>query len=411
MVRYFFLRGDREFKSIYLRIRDGQEIDARIATGLVTVEKKWDKKRSWPKKIIGDLQNDQLISDLEGLLKKVEKYEFGPGKDLPRNTKWLKEAIIFDDESNQETLSLIESIKKYVQFLPYRNSGVKKGVAPGTLRNFNTTIGRLTKYEDYSGKEISLTDLSFDFHNDYIRFATNNLDLSINSIGKDIKNIKAVCNDARDRGIKVNDNVFSRRFNVPKEKTHFVTLLPEEIDKIITFSGAKYLENAKDWLVIGCWTGARVFDLMSFNTNNLVEHKGRQIIKYTQSKTGKIVHLAIHPQVSAILERRNGQFPSPISDVKFNSWIKEVCEKVGIDNPTEGIVFDPKEKRKKRGIFPKYKFVRSHICRRSFATNHYGKIATNKLMAATGHSTERMLLLYIGETEEDHVDDFINLYS
>ncbi len=43
--------------------------------------------------------------------------------------------------------------------------------------------------------------------------------------------------------------------------------------------------------------------------------------------------------------------------------------------------------------------VTSHIGRRSFATNNYGKIPTSLLISATGHSTEQMFLEYIGKTD------------
>jgi transposase-like protein len=43
-----------------------------------------------------------------------------------------------------------------------------------------------------------------------------------------------------------------------------------------------------------------------------------------------------------------------------------------------------------------YEFVTSHIMRRSFASNYYGKIETPLLMNITGHSKESTFLTYIG---------------
>ena len=42
----------------------------------------------------------------------------------------------------------------------------------------------------------------------------------------------------------------------------------------------------------------------------------------------------------------------------------------------------------------------SHIGRRSFASNNFGKIPTPLLMVATGHSTPTMLMKYIGKIDE-----------
>ena len=44
---------------------------------------------------------------------------------------------------------------------------------------------------------------------------------------------------------------------------------------------------------------------------------------------------------------------------------------------------------------PKYELIGSHIGRRSFATNYYGKIPTALIMSVTGHLTESSFLMYI----------------
>lgn len=59
----------------------------------------------------------------------------------------------------------------------------------------------------------------------------------------------------------------------------------------------------------------------------------------------------------------------------------------------------------KGGEFPKYQLVSTHICRRSFATNHYGKLPTPVIMAVTGHTTEKMFLNYIGKTAKDNAKE------
>jgi hypothetical protein len=45
--------------------------------------------------------------------------------------------------------------------------------------------------------------------------------------------------------------------------------------------------------------------------------------------------------------------------------------------------------------------VSSHIGRRSFATNNYGRIPTSLLINVTGHSTEGMFLEYIGKSNTE----------
>ncbi|MDM1402490.1 hypothetical protein HX033_17780 [Myroides odoratimimus] len=55
--------------------------------------------------------------------------------------------------------------------------------------------------------------------------------------------------------------------------------------------------------------------------------------------------------------------------------------------------------RKKVVKAEKYNFVTTHIGRRTFATLYYGKMPTSLLKDLTGHSTEAMLLTYIGKNK------------
>jgi hypothetical protein len=45
--------------------------------------------------------------------------------------------------------------------------------------------------------------------------------------------------------------------------------------------------------------------------------------------------------------------------------------------------------------------VSSHIGQRSFASNHFGKIPTPIIMAATGHKSESSFLKYIGRSRAE----------
>ena len=54
------------------------------------------------------------------------------------------------------------------------------------------------------------------------------------------------------------------------------------------------------------------------------------------------------------------------------------------------------------GYYEKWQVISSHVCRRSFATNFYGRIPTSILMNITAHGTETVFLSYIGKTTYDN---------
>lgn len=170
-----------------------------------------------------------------------------------------------------------------------------------------------------------------------------------------------------------------------------------------------YLDNARDWLLISCYTGQRVSDFMRFTKDMIRFEKGVPVLEFDQVKTDKSMTIPLLPEVMEVLKKRNGDFPRQISDQRYNEYLKEVCKKAGITKKIKGklqlnIEEDTKKKSKMRnviGVYPKYKLISSHVGRRSFATNYYGTLPTTYLINITGHSTEKMFLTYIGKGQND----------
>jgi integrase len=154
---------------------------------------------------------------------------------------------------------------------------------------------------------------------------------------------------------------------------------------------------------------------MKFTKTQIREEAGKQLIEFTQKKTGKIMTVPLHPKVIEILNTRKGDFPRAISEPKYNEYIKTVCQKSEINEKVKGsknveTSKNSKKYRKKSGTFEKWELVSSHIGRRSFATNFYGKIPTSYLIYVTGHSTEKMFLNYIGKSNKDLAIELTNYF-
>ncbi len=408
----YLIKGKKNPATIYLRFRDGKKIDLTVSTTKTINPDYWGSNGIRQKAEFTDKLNlaDDL-ADLQSLI--FRKRNEGIRTQTTFNRNWL-EVLILDwkgKNTGEDSDLLIDRIEDYKKKLPLMVRNGKVGVSTGTIRNYNTTIQRLKKFQLNKKDNLRLTDMDFNFHEQYMRFAQTWLRLSLNSIGKDIRNVKTVCRDSKDNGFKVHDHVLTRKFNAPSEKTIFTTLNENELRIIKGFKGSDYLENAKDWLIIGCWTGCRVGDLMELTMENvLTDTKGVKFIQYFQSKTQKTVKVPLHPHVIDILQNR-GSFPRVISNQRFNDYIKILCKDVGLTQTIKGTKQNRKTHLKETGEFQKWELIRSHTCRRSFATNHYDKLSNKIIMAVTGHATEKMLLNYIGEVESDHLEDFVNLWE
>ena len=410
----FVLKGKKNPSSIYVRLRDGRNIDIILSTNITINPMNWSDSKGWVKQIASfkEKQNfDNRLRKLETLIydERNKRVDIG----LPITKDWLKNLV--DREQGKQTEGdkelLITHLINYKDGLPNRVRNGKRGVSEGTIRNYNTTISRLKRFELDSKRKFRLIEVDLTFHDRYMKFAIKEMGLSLNSVGKDIQQIKTVCIDAKESGERINEQVLSKKFNKPSEPTIFTTLNEQELNLLFEYEGKNYLENARDWLLIGSWTGCRVGDLMKLNDKNIITHtSGKKIVQYTQSKTGRQVNVPMHPHVEMIVERLKG-FPRPLSSVNFNKYIKEVCKIVGMTYKVEGAKQNPFTHLKEVGSFEKWELIKSHTCRRSFATNHYNKLPNKRIMAVTGHATEKMLLNYIGEVEDDHVDDFFELWE
>jgi integrase len=411
----FRLQSKKEISNIYVRVRDGKNTDIETPTGFTTNPNLWSETKGEPLQKANNPEKLNLKVQLEKLKTKIiESLNNDKGTGATINKEWLIDVIakFKNPLLEQKTEYLKDLIEAYqTEMKTKANSKTGKPIAKLTIVNYNTTLARLKKFEEHKKKRYLVSEVDLTFKADFIKFESNNLSLSQNSIAKDIRQLKTVCLDASDKGFTISEQVRSRKFYLKEEETLFVTITESEIELIKKFKGADYLENARDWLIIGCWTGCRVSNLMQLTNDNIqITTKGQKFIRYTQSKTNKQVDIPIHSDVNEILERL-GNFPRPISDQRFNEWIKKVCFESGLVQEIHGTRQNPETHRKEVGTFQKWELVRSHSMRRSFATNHYNKLPNKLIMAVTSHSTEKMLLKYIGETENDHLDDFLSVWN
>ncbi len=135
-------------------------------------------------------------------------------------------------------------------------------------------------------------------------------------------------------------------------------------------------------------------NLLKLSSDNLRKAPTGLYIDIVQQKTKKAVTIGVaDPLVIELLEN---EFPRKVSQVAFNKQIKVICKIAGISEVVCGFKNNPKTRRKEVVTVLKYEFVTSHIMRRSFASNYYGKIETPLLINITGHSKESTFLTYIG---------------
>lgn len=412
----FFIQSKKDPASIYVRFSVAAKSVFKKRTGFVIDPNKWNKKNGLPQKG-GDKNQKNLKTKLQNLANDIEdNYNDAIAKGEEISGEWLQEQIdsILNRKKSTDEDRIITYMQLYIENLPYKVSGNgKTGEKVSTVKKYKTLKKKIEAFEKYRKKKFYIRDVGVKFATELTKYFREVERLSVNTAGRYIKYLKTMCSDAETNGIKVHRQL--RDIRGIKEKGPIIYLSFEELEQIEKVSlNRDALNNAREWLIIGCFMGQRFGDLIGLTKKNIKERNGTRLIELTQQKTKKAVAIPIHPKVKDYLALNNGDFPYAVSDQKFNKHIKEVCRIAGITDPIKGRkmveVEEIEKHRKVDGIYPKYELITSHVCRRSFATNFYGSgLSTPMIMSITGHATEKEFLGYIGKTANDYVrpiDDF-----
>ena len=360
-----------------------------------------------------DTKNTQteIIKELNKIENHILK-AFNSVSTIITNKDWLKAQINYyynpPHKENNVPKDLINFIDYYIE--------KRKGeIKPASIVKYQVIKHKMERLQASRREQILIKDIDEDFKEEFVRYYKTE-SYSQNTTQRELGIIKTFCRYAKTKGIETSLQLDGLKLK--KEKVEKIYLSFEEIEKIENVNNlSEHLINAKDWLIISCYTGQRISDFMRFNAEMIRIEKGKPLIEFTQMKTGKLMTVPLHKKVLEILEMRNGNFPRAISDQKYNDYIKIVCKEANLKELISGKKQDnitPKEETSKMrsvsGTYEKWELVTSHIGRRSFSTNYYGKIPTTYLIYVTGHSTETMFLNYIGKSNKDLALELINYF-
>lgn len=377
----------------------------------------WEEYRKG--KIFRDVDKQNLKKELDSELKAIKDFIINAySPTIEPSREWLINTL--DNYYNPKSVNEVEDPKSVnevevptvlLEYFDYYLSKQAKILKHGTIKKIKVVRNKIERFQKATKTIYRIQDVNQFFLDQWIEWNLKE-NYEPGTINTNFKNIKTICNHAKLYNIEVDKRLDSLHSKVQENKLPVIYLSFDELDKIrATPMEHEYLQNAKDWLLISCYTGQRISDFMRFNSSMIRTAKGRKFIDITQQKTGKKVSIPLLPIVQEILDKRGGNFPRAISHQRYNDFIKEVCRLAGINEPTKGKVIDSKNGviRKKTGVFEKYKLITSHTGRRSFASNYYTKIPTPFLKNITAHSTETQLLKYIGKDSEDTAPDAYDL--
>lgn len=401
----FLVRGTSISSKVYCRFYHGRAYDVKVATPILVNPNKWDKTNGKLKYQYSEnaLEVNEKLNMLSALVIKRFNESYFIGDII--NSLWLRNII--NEAFNRPKIDFKEKATHayyYTDFAKWwliNHSGrwltsSKSYMTEGSKKHYRSHIKMIEKFQGKT--KIKFNQNLHETLLNYIDWMVEN-SYSSETIKRHIRRFRFFCNRATEKEFRVNQSYNQKVFIPKKEDILDPYLNFEELKKIASVEMPnEELDNARDNLIIGCWTGLRVSDyLHQLDLSNFID----DFIEIKTKKTGANVAIPIHRSVKNILIKRKGRLPDKVNDQKFNQQIKEVCRIAGITDIIRGRKFDSTINRKVVGLYKKYELISSHIGRRSFATNHYGKLSNDIIMSIGGWSQENMLLQYIKRSNRD----------
>lgn len=408
--------------NILARFYHGRQFDITSTSQLQINPKFWNNEA-------GKVRNVAMFKDSDEFQKKLDELKGSIIKDYLNfldkskiNKKWLEKAIdkFYNPRKYLQSKTLFEFTQIFINNADKRvNPDTGRPISYKMKREYQVTFNYLKKYAKIYG-EPDFIDIDLDFYERFVDMLRNhkifNKDgelikqgLATNTIGKKIQTLKIFLNNANEKGVNTYLKYKSKKFKSISEEVENIYLNKTEIQKLYNhdLSDSPSLERVRDLFIVGCWTGLRFSDLSKITINKSDSSLSHSI---KQNKTGGKVVIPIHDMVREILKKYNDILPKPISNQKFNDYLKEAATLAEIDELFTKTIYQNGLKVNKN--LKKYDLITSHTARRSFCTNAYlDGVPTLSIMAISGHKTEKAFLKYIKVEPEEHAKKMLEVWQ
>ncbi len=369
------------------------------------------------------IENYNVENELANINQRIKNVE-DEIQSYIHNKEFLKQAISFDElkvhlnsifnsvqktpsEPLEKSVTLNEYIENFIKGLYSgditftTSGGVRKQYRKSSAKVYKEFKTQFDLYQTIIKRNLNFNHIDREFYDAFLKYFSDK-DYLTNSIGKQVKCLKAVLSRAYEENIHTNDCFRQKWFKTLASEADNVYLTQSELDMIfdLDLTATPHLDKARDLFLIGCYTTLRVSDFRRLTKEHIVINENGIFFNLFTLKTTAKVQVPIKPLVKSILEKYDYILPS-IHEQKLNKYIKEVCLKAGI---TERVPIKTiKGSKTEINYVPKNEKVTCHTARRTGATLLYLSGAdTIAIMKITGHKTEKSFMKYIKISEEEN---------
>ena len=190
------------------------------------------------------------------------------------------------------TLAMIKSCGKEVPDITFKAFSKKiineSDRSEKTKENLNSTVRAVCKFR----QGLDFKDLSYSFLKAFEQHLRDS-GKSTNTIGKHLRQLRTIVNEAINHGIIKADDYPFRKFKIKQEKGHFEWLTPNELKRIESCKVSGKYERIKDAFLFCCYTGLRYSDFVRLRPEWIEKINGKPWLHLFTKKTDTEIRLPL----------------------------------------------------------------------------------------------------------------------
>lgn len=284
-------------------------------------------------------------------------------------------------------------IKYYGSFIEKLKKLIDVEIKQVTWNKYSYTYSDLKSFieKKYNKKDIYLKNLNMAFLLDFEYYLKTEKKQKQITVNKGLQKLKRVVRIAVESN-KINKFPFAGHKPKPT-KTHVIYLTPEELESLEKFQfSQRRLQEVADMFIFCCYTGLAYNEMAHLERKNIIKgFDGNEWIYMQRQKTEKPISVPLLPKSKQIIEKYHKANDSilllpVISNQKFNSYLKEIAEIVGIE-----------------------KNLTHHLARKTFATTIllYNDVPIEIVSELLGHSKISITQEYYGKVVQKKVSEYM----
>lgn len=344
------------------------------------------------KKKVSATEINKEIQRLEDLAINVFK-SFEVVEHLPTIQEYRNAFNKENGKENGMEIKKIDLFHVYDEFT--KEIGYKNNWTVTTFKKFSSVKKHLKDFND----KLSFDNLDEAGLNDYLAFLRDTEKMRNSTIENQIDFVKMFLRWANLKGIHNNTDftVFNPKMKSTPKKVIFLTW-----DELMNLRAYKvpetkqYIDRVKDVFLFSCFTSLRYSDVYNLKRADIKNG----FIEVVTVKTADALTIDLNDYAKEILEKyddfhfENDKALPVISNQKMNTYLKELCELAGINEPIRITYYKGNERIDE--VHPKYALMGTHAGRRTFICNSLAMgIPAQTVMRWTGHSDYKAMKPYI----------------